>query len=146
MVKYLLDTCAISEVEKRPRNEHVVQFLLSLPDTDMFISAITIGEMQRGITRMPLGKRRVRLESFLDQLVIRFPSMVLPIDLQVGRVWGDVYASCQMKGFNLSSSDSLIAATAIHHGLHVVTRNVKDFEPTGVQIVNPWDVPIGDAS
>lgn len=63
---------------------------------------------------------------------------VLPINLEVGRLWGELYASCQLRGINLAASDSLIAATALHHGLHIVTRNVKDFEPTGTFIINPW--------
>lgn len=90
---------------------------------------------------MPFGKRRERLELFLERQIERFAEMILPIDLGVGIAWGDVYASTQMRGYNLGSSDLLIAATAIHHGLRVVTRNVKDFEPTGLEIVNPWDAP-----
>jgi len=100
--------------------------------------AITVGEIQRGITRQPEGQRRLRLEAFLERQLETYSRNILSIDLHVGRLWGELYASCQKRGFNLSASDSLIAATALHHGLHVVTRNVGDFEPTGVLIINPW--------
>jgi toxin FitB len=137
-VSYLLDTCAISEFEKDNRNEGVVRFLLSLPIDRTFLSAITVGEIQRGITRQPEGQRRLRLEAFLERQLETYSRNILSIDLHVGRLWGELYASCQKRGFNLSASDSLIAATALQHGLHVVTRNVGDFEPTGVLIINPW--------
>lgn len=139
MVRYLLDTVAISELEKQNRNETVVQYLRTRPTSRTYLSAITIGEIQRGITRLPSGKRRLRLESFLERLIEQFSINVLPIDLEVGRLWGELYATCQARGINLTSSDSLIAATALHHGMHIVTRNVKDFEPTGALLVNPWE-------
>ena len=139
MVRYLLDTVAISELEKRNRNETVVQYLLKLPTSRTFISAITVGEIQRGITRLPPGKRRLHLETFLERVIEQYAMNILPIDLNVGRLGGEMYATCQARGINLTSSDSFIAATAMHHGMHVVTRNVKDFEPTGVLLVNPWE-------
>ncbi|HWV24117.1 MAG TPA: type II toxin-antitoxin system VapC family toxin [Thermomicrobiales bacterium] len=139
MRRYLLDTVAVSELEKENPNERVIRYLLTLPNSRTFISAITIGEIQRGITRLPSSKRRLKLESFLERVIEDFSASILPIDTEVGLRWGQLYARCQARGVNLASSDSLIAATALHHGMHIVTRNAKDFEPTGVLIINPWD-------
>lgn len=141
MVRFLLDTCAVSEFSKHKPNEEVIRYLLSLPTSDTFLSSITIGEIQRGISRLPKGTRRREVGDFLERQLARFDQNILPIDTDVALVWGQIFAVAQGRGVNLSSFDSLIAATAIHHGLHVITRNVKDFEPTGVDIVNPWNSP-----
>ena len=75
----------------------------------------------------------------MNEILAEFSPRILPIDAEVARVWGEITANARQRGFNLEVADAQIAATALHHGLQVVTRNVKDFEPTGVRIVNPWE-------
>lgn len=75
----------------------------------------------------------------MNEILAEFSPRILPIDAEVARVWGAITANARQRGFNLEVADAQIAATALHHGFQVVTRNVKDFEPTGVRIVNPWE-------
>ena len=138
-MSFLWDTCVISDLSKSTRESAVVEFLASLPTEQTFISAITVGEIEYGLRRLPQGRRKTELESVMNEIIAEFAPRILPIDTQTARIWGEITASARQRGFNLDIADAQIAATAIHHGLHVVTRNVKDFEPTGVLIVNPWE-------
>lgn len=100
---------------------------------------ITIGELARGVALLPAGKKRSRYEVGLLILEQDYESRILPIDTEATRIWGEIDAQRKKAGRPLSVPDGLIAATALRHGLHVVTRNVRDFDATGVLIVNPWD-------
>jgi predicted nucleic acid-binding protein len=99
-----------------------------------------IGEIRKGIVLLPLGRRRTALETwFQTDLLIWFRDRVLPVTQAIGDRWGVLDGQCQMKGTPLNTADGMIAATAIEHGLTVVTRNVKDFAGLGVEVFNPWD-------
>jgi toxin FitB len=139
VVKYLLDTSVVSELPRPKANRVVVQFAdrLNLPET--FLSAITVGELRRGTFLLPRSRRRSTLEAWIAGLVERFADNILPVTMETCEIWAEVSATAQQRGRTISMADGLVAATAIQHGMHVVTRNVKDFEPTGVLIVNPWE-------
>lgn len=137
-MKYLLDTCAISELRKPECPESLRRLIEANDDSELFLSAVTLGEIQKGVSLLPAGKRRQELQAWLAFLQSSFEDRILPIASETSLIWGEITAKCQKVGHTLHSSDGLIAATAIQFGLHLVTRNVSDFEPTGVLIVNPW--------
>lgn len=134
-MNYLLDTCVISELIAKAPNERVVKWIDSQEDERLFLSVITIGEIQRGIARLSDSQRKYRLQVWLrDWLFSRFQNRILDVTLDVMLCWGDLTA----QGRTLPAINSLIAALALHHDFYLVTRNVKDFEGTGVKIVDPW--------
>lgn len=104
-----------------------------------YLSAITIAELQRGISLLSTGRRRARIERwFISQFLADFRERVLPFDLEVARRYGDLQAARERAGSRLPVLDAMIAATALEHNLAVVTRNTRDFKSTGVQVINPW--------
>jgi predicted nucleic acid-binding protein len=137
---YLLDTNVPSEFSRDRPEPRVVQWLKTQPVKTLFLSAVMIGEIRKGIVLLPLGRRRTALETwFQTDLLIWFRDRVLPVTQAIGDRWGVLDGQCQMKGTPLNTADGMIAATAIEHGLTVVTRNVKDFAGLGVEVFNPWD-------
>jgi toxin FitB len=139
-MSYLLDTNVISElVSKRP-NKSVITWIDGIDDQLVYLSVITVGEIKRGIERLPEAKRRDDLVNWLNEdLLIRFDNKILTIDVPVILAWGTLIADLESRGRALPAIDSLIAATALQHELHLVTRNEKDFEGTGVIVINPWN-------
>lgn len=118
-----------------------MQWLKAQPVTTLFLSAITIGEIRKGLVVMPQGRRRTDLEMwFHGELLVWFGNRILPVTHAVAERWGELEGQCQLKGKPLNTGDGLIAATAIELDLTVVTRNVKDFSGLGVAIMNPWDI------
>lgn len=109
-------------------------------DEILHLSVVTIGELRKGIDLAPQGKRRSELQSWLEvDLIPTFEGRILPVTKAIAEKWGTLSAQRQRAGRPLSMADGLIAATALEHGLTLVTRNVKDFELLGVPILNPWD-------
>jgi predicted nucleic acid-binding protein len=106
----------------------------------LFLSAVTIGEIRKGLIVLPQGRRRTELEAwFHTDLLIWFRSRILPVTHSIADRWGMLDGQCQLKGTPLNTADGMIAATALEHGLTLVTRNVKDFAGLGVVLLNPWD-------
>ena len=134
----LLDTCVISEVARRTPDRRVPAWFEAVPDEELFLSAISVGELQKGIGLLDPGPRQEAVAAWLDGLVFSFLDCILPFDEPVARRWGDVSALAQRLGRPRPPVDSMIAATALHHGLRVATRNVAEFEGTGVALINPW--------
>jgi toxin FitB len=133
---FLLDTVTFCEPTKRRRNEAVMRWLATMEERTFYLSVVTVGEVERGIAaaapQHPLAARRLR--RWLEESVAGYGDRVLPLDLEAARVWGrGLHRRCE------TSPDLLIAATALRHGLTVATRNVRDFAPTGVPVVNPWE-------
>lgn len=139
-MKYLLDTCVISELVARQPNPHVVAWVDSVEETRLYLSVIAIGEIRRGIAKLPDSVRKEQLNRWLEEdLLVRFAGRIVPIDVGVMLTWGDLVARLERRGRVLPAIDSLVAAVALHGGFALVTRNVRDFEGTGIDIVNPWE-------
>jgi toxin FitB len=138
-MKYLLDTCVISElVAKRP-DPRVTAWIDSIDSENAFLSAITLGELRKGIEKLPDSDRKSTLQAWLrDELSIIFSGRVLPIDTPVALRWGELTGELEFRGKKMAAIDSLIAATALHHHCRLVTRNEDDFKHSGVALLNPW--------
>jgi predicted nucleic acid-binding protein len=139
-MNYLLDTCVISEYTRREPNLKVVHWVDELDESGLFLSVITIGEIKKGVERLPAGSdRKQDLALWLnDGLLERFAGRIYPLTVEVLLRWGVLYAGLEASGQAASTLDSLIAATALFHHAILVTRNEDHFRPTGVEIVNPW--------
>lgn len=138
-MNFVLDTCVVSELVARAPEARVLGWLDALDPRTVYLSVITIGELQRGISRLSASRRRTTLERWLDDdLMPRFEGQILVIDTAVMRTWGFVVARAESGGRSLPVMDSLIAATAITHRCQLATRNGTDFEATGASIVDPW--------
>ena len=133
----LLDTCVVSETYKESPEQAVIAKVEELGE-DARISVITIGEMLKGARQLAPGRKQREILARLDDLHDDFGSRILPINLEIARLWGELTAHAQRQGRQIGAPDGLIAATARHHGLSVMTRNVSDFVPAGVEVVNPW--------
>jgi toxin FitB len=138
-MSFLLDTCVISELVAKQPNPAVLQWVDSVDENILFLSVITIGEIKRGIEKLPDSKRKSVLQDWLeDDLLIRFREKILPIDAAVMLVWGQLAADLEKQGKPMPAVDSLIAATCLQGRLDLVTRNEGDFVNSGVTVVNPW--------
>ena len=138
-MKYLLDTCVISElVAKRP-DPRVTAWIDSIDSETAFLCAITLGEIRKGIEKLPDSGRKSTLQAWLrDELPIMFSGRVLPIDTPVALRWGELTGELEVRGKKMAAIDSLIAATALHHHCRLVTRNEDDFKHSGIALLNPW--------
>lgn len=138
-MSFLLDTCVISEFVRRKPAESVIRWLDGQDEERLFISAITIGEIRRGIERLPESGRRAELVNWFEgKFMHRFDQRILTITADIMQIWGCHCAKMERSGRPLPVMDSLIIATALHHRLIVVTRNIADFIPSGMEVVNPW--------
>jgi predicted nucleic acid-binding protein len=136
---YLLDTCAISEMVSVKPNAKVLKWFESQSEKTLYLSIITIGEIEKGIYQLIQSKKRLRLETWLfDELVPGFQGRLIGIDRKLMTAWAKMIAELKTKGMVRQSFDSLIEATALHHQLILVTRNVKNFQNSQVTILNPW--------
>lgn len=138
-MKLLLDTCVLTELVSNKGDAKVRAFVQSADRQDVYLSVITIGEIRRGVQLLPTGKRKTQLNDWLVRLQSEYRDRILFVDIEVASVWGEITADAKRRGFQLPAMDALIAATAIRHGLHVVTRNATDFAQSGARVVNPWD-------
>ena len=132
---YLIDTVVLSELRKPQRDARLASWVGRQRTTELFVSVITIGEIERGIARQRAKNPDFAsaLATWLDRVLVLYGERILPFDLQVARRWGQLSAAHGNDG-----ADLMISATALEHGLTVVTRNVSDFEPAGVTILNPF--------
>ncbi|OGA12020.1 MAG: hypothetical protein A3D95_05930 [Betaproteobacteria bacterium RIFCSPHIGHO2_12_FULL_69_13] len=137
-MSYLLDTCVVSELSRPRPDRGVVAWMSEADPAFLHLSVITIGEIRRGTLRLPAGKRRTSLSSWGERLRRSFSGRVLPVDEAVALRWAEIAARAEQSGRPGSFADGLIAATALDRGLTLVTRNVTDFEPFGVSLLNPW--------
>lgn len=140
-MNYLLDTCVVSELISRQPNSQVLDWLRNLPGERIFLSVLTIGEIQRGIKKLPDSNRKQELSEWLkSELLERFQNRILAIDTEIMLGWGELIADLERQGQILPAVDSILAAQALTFGLQFVTRNEKDFAGTGIQIINPWQI------
>jgi predicted nucleic acid-binding protein len=138
---FLVDTNVISEFVKPQPTPKVIHWLELTDPELLFASVVTLGEIRLGIENLPLGKRRIALEEWLEHgLPNWFESHLLPITKAIADRWARLTIAAKKKGIPVTTVDGLIAATALEHDLAVVTRNETDFTETGVTIVNPWEL------
>lgn len=141
-MNYLLDTCLISELVRPRPDPAVATWVAAQPEQGLFLSVITIGELRKGIARLPPGNKQNRLASWIDgELKLRFSGRLLPIDEDVAERWGLLTATASAKGLAVPVLDGLIAATALVHGMTVVSRDLAHLQPTGALVFSPWSVP-----
>jgi len=141
-MNYLLDTNVISElISKRP-DKKVVEWLDHLDPNTVYLSVITIGEIRKGIEKLPLSRRRDRVKEWLeDDLLPRFHGRILEITIEVILVWGELVGRLEKEGRSITAIDSLVAAIALQGNYRLVTRNERDFKHSGVTMINPWKEP-----
>ena len=137
-MKYLLDTCVISELVKPSPNRKVVNWLSELPSEALFLCVITIGELRKGLTKLTESNKKERLTLWLNILLEEYKERILPIDLMVCENWGVLQGNAEKAGTPMSSIDGLLAAVTYTHNLTLATRNEGDFLPSTIPIVNPW--------
>jgi predicted nucleic acid-binding protein len=139
-LQYLLDTCVISEFVRPHPEQKVVEWLNSVDAESVYLSAVTMGEIQLGISQRPPSNRRTELEVWLNEkLPEQFGDRVLALDADTFVVWGKMMAEQKRKGEPLGVMDSLIAATVLQHRMVLVTRNVADFKLDDLSTMNPWE-------
>jgi predicted nucleic acid-binding protein len=139
MSGFLLDTNCISELVKPRPERRVTEWIEATGETLLYLSVLTLGEIQKGVAALVQGRRRAQLETWLSvELPARFSGRILPIDAEVADRWGLLTEEARRKGRSLAVIDGLLAATALHHNLTVVSPNDADFRNTQVQVLNPW--------
>jgi toxin FitB len=138
-MRFLLDTCVISEVAAKRPNPKVVDWIDSVDPDSIYLSVITIGEIQKGIEKQRDLSKKEKLEIWLqDDLLVRFRDRLAVLDIGVLLEWGTLTGRLEAQGVTIPAVDSLIAATALHGRFVLVTRNEHDFLRSGVQLLNPW--------
>ena len=137
-MKYLLDTCVISEFVKPSPNKKVISWINEIPSEMLFISVVTIGEIRKGITKLPDSKKKQKLTLWLNTILEEYKERIISIDLTVADTWGILQGDAEKNGVPMSSIDGLIAATAYTHNLTLITRNEEDFNNSKISLINPW--------
>jgi toxin FitB len=137
-VKVLLDTCVLSELQNPRGHPRVKAAVSELADGDLFLSVLIVGEIAKGIKLLAAGGKKKGLTSWLTGLETKFSDRILAIDVETARLWGEITARAQKLGIIIPAVDGLLAATALRHGLHVITSNTRHFEASGALIIDPW--------
>jgi predicted nucleic acid-binding protein len=140
MKGFLLDTNIPSEMTRPYPEQSVIRWLEDANDDLLYISVITLGEVLKGIAALPESRHRRKLQKWLNgTLRPWFQGRILPVNEPIAERWGSMAGNRKLQGMPLKVEDGLIAATALEHGLTVVTRNVKDFKGLNIPIFSPWD-------
>lgn len=137
-MSYLVDTNVFSELAKAKPDAQVVAWLRG-HEPELYLSTITLGELRRGIESLPTGKRKAALQSWFTGLCRRMEGRILSFNTSTAHVWGQLVATWDKKGTSVPSLDSQLAATAHRYNLTMVTRNIADFQNTGVKLFNPFE-------
>ena len=140
MTGYLLDTNCVSELVCPKPEPRVIEWVDAADEATLYLSVLTLGEIRKGVASLPPSKRRTRLEGWLEvDLPARFSGRIVPIDAAISDRWGSISAEAKRRGKVLPVIDGLLAATALHHNLTVVSRNASDFKQSLVRVLNPWN-------
>jgi|TARA_R100000093_G_C1918345_1_gene64963 hypothetical protein len=138
-MRFLLDTCVLSEVVKPEPNPGVTAWLDATDEYVLHLSVLTLGEIQKGVSGLASGQRKQSLQSWLDRdLRHRFSGRILPVSEDTATEWGLLSGEAKQNGVSAPVIDTLLAATAREHNLVLVTRNTRDFEPFSLHLLNPW--------
>jgi tRNA(fMet)-specific endonuclease VapC len=139
-MKYILDTNIVSELIAKQPNKQVIEWLQRLDPENLFLSVITMGEIRKGIEKLPESLRKKNIQAwFENELLMGFEERILTIDLSVILLWGELLGELEKKGRKLPPLDSLIAATTKYHNYTLVTRNTKDFKGIDILVFNPFE-------
>jgi len=140
MSGFLLDTNCISELVRPEPEPRVVDWMEATDEAVLYLSVLTVEEIRKGLAGPPQGKRRTRLETWLElELQARFAGRIVPIDAAIADRWGSIAAEAKRRGRTLSVIEGLLAATALHRNLTVVSCNAGDFAKARAQVLNPWE-------
>jgi predicted nucleic acid-binding protein len=140
MSGFLLDTNCISELVRPRPNRRMMEWADAANEASLYLSVLTLGEIRKGLAALPQGTRRTRLETWLEvDLKARFHGRILSVDAGIADRWGLLTAEAKRAGKPLPVIDGLLAATALHHNLTVVSRNTGDFASARVPVLNPWN-------
>ncbi|MBL8915471.1 MAG: type II toxin-antitoxin system VapC family toxin [Archangium sp.] len=140
-MSFLLDTCVLSEFAKRVPSPVVSRWLDEQEERGLFITTVSIGEMEKGIAALRDAGRQRKMRTFLENAIVdRFRERILETTGVVWRRWGALSGAAQRVGKTLPAIDGILAAVALTHGLTVATRNEADFKRCGVSLVNPWSI------
>jgi toxin FitB len=140
MSGFLLDTNIPSETVRLRPEARVTDWITRQRNDEFFLSVVTIGELRRGFITVPDPQRRARLGRWLEtDVLLWFDGRILPVTKEIADRWGVIDGTCQLHGTPANTADGMIAATALEHGLTVVTRNVRDFSLFSVPLFNPWE-------
>ena len=137
-MKYLLDTCVLSEFVRPAPASAVMAWVNEQAEVDLFVAAMSLAELQRGVARLPPSRRKVDLANWLVKLRSSFAERALPFTTATATYWGEMCAQLEAAGKTMAAFDSLIAASAVEHGLALVTRNERDFAAAPLVVINPW--------
>ncbi len=136
---FLLDTNIVSELVRPRPDSRVTNWTDSADEEPLFLSVLTLGEVRKGITTVTDPARKGRLETWLSGgLIVRFEGRILGIDQAIADRWGQISGTLALRGTPLPVIDGLLAATALHHNLTLVTRNTRDVALTGAAVFDPW--------
>jgi toxin FitB len=139
-VNYILDTNVISELVTARPHLKVANWIQSVDGNQVFLSVIAIGELKKGIEKLPDSDKKVKLDQWLhEDLLVRFTNQILIIDQVTLLIWGKLIAQLEKMGRPISAIDSLLAATALQWRYTLVTRNTAHFELAGIALLNPWE-------
>jgi len=139
-VKYLLDTCVLSELVKTAPEARVLAWINARAENDLHVAAMSLAELRRGVARLPASCRKTELMAWLEQLQAGFADRILPFTRETAAYWGEMCARVEADGRTMAAFDSIIAATAVEHGLVLVTRNDRDFVAALPVVFNAWTI------
>lgn len=138
-MKYLLDTCVLSELIKPEPHIQVNEWMINANESELFISVFTIGELRKGIDKLTPGKQRQHLNQWFQEIMEWSENRTLSFEKNAAKKWGSLLAQCESIGRAVPLVDSMIAAIAATNECTVVTRNTKDFSDLEVTVFNPWN-------
>ncbi len=137
-MNYLLDTCVISEFIKTKPSELVLQWISDKHEQSLFLSAISVAEIQRGIAKLPKSKRKTALNVWFEKVLAQFDGRILSFNQKAAMLWGNEIAALETAGKKIPSIDGFIASIAASQHMCLVTRNNSDFKHFPVEQINPW--------
>ena len=138
-MKYLLDTCVISEVIKPRADKNVISWMQNQDEESLYLSVLTFGEIEKGIEKSPDEARKRKLQLWVEEdLKKRFEGRIVPINIDISVKWGTIQGNAELLGKPMPAIDGLIAVSGLVHNCIVVTRNVSDMEQSTVELLNPW--------
>jgi predicted nucleic acid-binding protein len=139
-MNYLLDTCVLSELLKRRPERSVTEWISSVPEYNLFLSILTLGEIYKGIAKLYPGEKKEKLVEWVEHdLKTRFEGRVVNLNEEILKIWGDITGEAERHGKKWPVLDSLLASTALANQMVFVTRNTHHVEELGVKVLDPWE-------